>query len=51
MTTLLSVTAAITFASLPVVEVAVLGRPVRGREVLGLDRATEKGRLAGYGAL
>ena len=45
-----SVTAAMTLASLPVV-VAVLGRPVRGRAVLGLDRDTEKGRLGGYGAL
>jgi hypothetical protein len=45
-----SVTAAMTLVSLPVV-VAVLGRPVRGRAVLGLDRDTEKGRLGGYGAL
>jgi hypothetical protein len=46
-----SVTAAMTLVSLPVVEVAVLGRPDRGRAVLGLDRDPEKGRLGGYGAL
>jgi hypothetical protein len=45
-----SVTAAMTLVSLPVV-VAVLGRAVRGRAALGLDRDTEKGRLGGYGAL
>ena len=43
--------AAMTLVSLPVVEVAVLGRAVRGRAVPGVERVAEKGLLKGYGAL
>lgn len=46
-----SVTAAMTFVSFPVVEVAVLGRAVLGRPVPGVERVPDNGLLNGYGAL
>jgi len=48
---ILSVTAAITLVSFPVVEVAVFGLAVRGRAVPGVDRVADCGLLNGYGAL
>ena len=35
----------------PVVDVAVLGRAVRGRPVPGVDRVAVPGLLNGYGAM
>jgi len=47
----LSVTAAITLVSFPVVEVAVLGLAVLGLAVRGVERLTDCGLLNGYGVL
>jgi hypothetical protein len=48
------VTAAITLVSVPVAEVAVLGRAVRGRAVPGVERVADNadnGLFSRYGAL